>query len=264
MPLRKGARSGCKGVTITEMLVALSLTTLLITATFLLMKSSSATYQRVSAGQDAGGQILKAEGWLRRDLAHTAYQATASADSLSTLAGKDGDALWCLSAVDPVTGQFVRNPDGSPRWQRNILYYSVVAPPPYRTGFSGGGIAEGGYEVSNPHKLLVRKVIDSGAPTSSTAGPQEELLSDISAHLETPVSGIFADPGAESVALVARDILGFRVRRDDTLQSVTIVLQGAKLRDRQLEFPIGSRSLLLPGYLIERRLEVFPENKLLP
>lgn len=68
--------------------------------------------------------------------------------------------------VAPDTGEFIRNPDGTPRWQRNILYYSVVPVAPNPNEFQGSGIAVDGYEAAYPYKLLVRKESDGASPFS--------------------------------------------------------------------------------------------------
>ena len=231
----------------------------MVLATFVILQSSISTWRRVSGNQGAEAQLLKAEGWLRRDVRRTAFGALNSADSVSTLTGKDGDAVWFLSAVDPNTGAFVRNADGTPRWQRNILYYLIVPTGQNTTGFSGTGINDSGYEVSHPGKVLVRKVIDNNPDPA-----EEVLLDDISSFLEAPQDGSIQAPNSESASLVAVNLLGFRVETDDTLKRVDLVLQAARLEEQQHKFAIGSQSLLDPLYLLERRFEIFPENAFVP
>lgn len=175
-----------------EVFVALFVFTILLGVTFFMVHNATQTWERVSGDQGAAGQLEKAESWLRRDLHHTGFLALGSGDSLTTLVGKDGDAIWFLSAFDPATGEFIRNDDGTPRWQRNIIYYCVVP-----SGSTiGPGVDDGGYEVSHPHKVLVRKVVDSG-PTTTPTNPlsQETLLADVSSYLERPVNFSFPSGG---------------------------------------------------------------------
>ena len=108
-------------------------------------------------------------------------------------------------------------------------------------------------------------MIDSGSPTDpSVPDSDESLITDITPYLETPTGMSLSAPNSETYGVVARDLLSFRVNRNDSLEQVVITLQAAQLEQRQKEFPIGSRSLLLQGYLLERRLELYPENKSLP
>lgn len=247
------------GFTVLETIVAVSMASLMLLATTLLLFNSATTWRKVVGEQDSSGQLLKAEAWMRRDMSGAAYQALEVGDSLSSLTGKDGDAFWFLSAVDPTTGEFMRNPDGTPNWQTNILYYLVVPTGDNPTGFSGGGIQDNGYEVSHPGKVLVRKVIDNN-PAPAT----ETLLSDVSSFLEAPNSGSLLAPNGESANIVARNLLSLKAGKNDPLKAVNIQLQAAKVEEQQLTFPVGSRSLLTPEHLLERKMEMYPDNLYLP
>lgn len=247
-------------MTIAELLIALSVVIIILGVTQLILWRANQTWRRISGDQSAGTQLQKAEGWLRRDLALAAYEGVRMAPGLTNLSGSDGDALWFLSALDPVTGEFVRNSDGTPRWQRNILYYSVVPSNLANAEFQGPGIDIGGYEVSYPYKLLVRKQIDFNAPT--TNADTEELITNIAPYLERPNGLVFPSNDAEKVTLVANHFLSFRATPNDALRSVAVVLQAAGLEEARREFPIGARSLLDVRFLMERRMEIFPENRI--
>jgi hypothetical protein len=200
---------------------------------------------------------------LRRDLGLAAYEAVRVAPGPTSLLGRDGDALWFLSAIDPATGQFVRNADGTPRWQRNILYYTVVPNGLDNADFQGAGIDVNGYEASYPYKLLVRKQIDWGTPTAagdSTA--TEELISDITPFLERPQGLAFTANDCEQVGLAANHLLSFQATPNNQLRSVRVTLQAAGLEEARKEFPIGARDLLDARFLLERRMEIFPENRI--
>jgi type II secretory pathway component PulJ len=254
------------GFSVVDLIVSVSILSVLLGATFFILKSSNTTWRKVSGEQEASGQLAKAEGWLRRDVALTAFGGLNVADSLSSLVGKDGDAIWFLSAIDPATGEFVRNEDGTPRWQRNILYYCVVPTGSNPTGFSGSGISDDEeYEVSHPGKVLVRKVIDVEPPTvPGDPLTQEELITDVSPYLEVPNDSVFSSDDAESVSIVGRNLLSFRAQADDALQRVSFILQAAKLEEQQQRFAVGSRSFIDPEHLLERRFESFPENVFIP
>lgn len=253
-------RKRCRGITIVESLIALSVVAVILGLTVLFLAQATESWRRVSGDQSAGLQLQKAEGWLRRDLELTAYETVRVAPGMANLNGSDGDALWFLSALDPATGQFLRNPDGTPRWQRNILYYSVVPSNLGGTDFEGAGLNVNGYESSYPYKVLVRKQIDFGEST----GPDdtEQLITNIQPYLERPNGLEFASNDAE-VTLVAHHLLSFRAVPEDALRGVLLTLQAAGLEQARKAFPIGSQSLLDARFLLERRIEIFPANRLL-
>ncbi len=251
------------GFTLLEVLVSLGALGMILVITFLVLQQSTASWRRVSGSQDSSSQVLRAEQHLRRDLSMTSFDEFSVSDApLSNLSGRDGDAVWFLSALDPDSGRFIRNSDGTPRWQRNVLYYLAVPSGPRPGGFSGGGLEQDGYEVSYPFKLLIRKVIDYGPPTDSTdSTPAETLIPDISPYLETPHGFQVGKGAAESVGIVARDLLTFRVRTDTDLRRVTVLLRAANHVEAARDFALGSAPLDQPKYLFERRLELFPQNR---
>ncbi len=232
---------------------------MILLVTFAVLQQSTTSWRRVSGSQGSSSQVFKAENRIQRDLSLTAYEHVRVSDSLNSLSGKDGDALWFLSAVDPNTGEFIRDSMGRPRWQRNILYYMAVPTGLADLGFSGTGVNEDGYEVSYPYKVLVRKVIDNPPPTDPTS--EETLMTDISAHLQAPAGYSLDTSNADQVTVVAHDLLGFRVQTDDLLRRVTITLQAANHVEARRDIPLGSQSLLDPKYLFERRVEIFPQNR---
>lgn len=249
--------------TLLEVMVSLTAVSLLLLVTYGLLQTSVRSSQRISGDQLAAGQLDKVESRLKRDMFATAYPALEITDGPSSLVGKDGDAIWFLSAYDPVSESFIRNDDGTPRWQRNILYY-LVLPSGLTVSASGSGIDVGGYEVSRPHKLLIRKVIDAGSPTLATDPTTQEsliLASDIAPYLERPNGFSLTAPNAESFQIVGRDLLSFQAQKDDTQGRVTLTVQGANVEEAKKLFPIGSRSIQEAPYLVERQFEFYPENR---
>ncbi|MCA9776051.1 MAG: hypothetical protein KC800_05015, partial [Candidatus Eremiobacteraeota bacterium] len=90
------------------------------------------------------------------------------------------------------------------------------------------------------------------------------LLSDVSSFLEAPNSGSLLAPNGESANIVARNLLSLKAGKNDPLKAVNIQLQAAKVEEQQLTFPVGSRSLLTPEHLLERKMEMYPDNLYLP
>jgi len=238
-----------QGYTLVELVVSVSTALILFAVTHALLQSSQKTWNRVSGDENVAGQLLSAESWLRRDLFGASYSALRTAPGPTTLVGRDGDALWFLSAIDPDTGRFMRNDDGTPRWQRNILYYSVI-PSSIATDHSGPGIDEGGYEVSHPYKFLVRKVIDQGT-----------LLSDVTSYLEAPVGYSFPSGDFESVNIISRGLLSFQVATEDDLKQVELSIVAANAQEAGKVFPLGSRSLMNPQFLMLRQFTTNLQNR---
>lgn len=245
-------------------MISLSVLVAILAITHLIFSRIQQTWNRVSGDQGAGAQLQKAEGWLRRDLALASFDGMRVAPGPTSLSGKDGDAVWFLSAIDPTTGQFVRHSDGTPHWQRNILYYSVVPRNLADAEFQGSGMAVGGYEVSYPYKLLVRKQIDFGTPTSTSSTVSEEMIPDITPYLERPDGLDFKANDCEEVTVTANHLLGFQAGPDPALRSLRVVLQAAGMEEARREFAIGTRTLTDPRFLLERRMEIFPENRMSP
>lgn len=252
-----------QGLTLVELMISLTVLVAILAITHFIFTRINQTWNRVSGDQGAGAQLQKAEGWLRRDLALASFEGMRVAAGPTSLSGKDGDAVWFLSAIDPSTGQFLRNSDGTPHWQRNILYYSVVPGNLADAQFQGSGMAKGGYEVSYPYKLLVRKQIDFGTPTTAGSTTSEELITDITPYLERPDGLDFSADDCEEVTVAANHLLSFQAAPDPALRSLRVVMQAASLEEARREFAIGTRNLLDPRFLLERRMEIFPENRML-
>jgi hypothetical protein len=107
--------------------------------------------------------------------------------------------------------------------------------------------------------VLVRKVIDS-VPAPAT----EILLSDVSSYLEAPDGASFSGPAADSASIVARNLLSLRAGTNPDLEAVNILLQAARFEEQQLRFALGTRSLVTPEFLLERRFDMYPDNLYLP
>ena len=229
------------------------------------VSQSSRVWARASSSSNSQLELRKAYAPLSLDLQQTHFQHVRQSTSTVSLAGFDGDALWFLSSIDPNTGEAIRNAQGEPLWQRNILYYAVVPSGHAQLyGFTCAGAADpSGYESRCPHKVLIRKVIDSGAPTTPAdeVNP-EELLPDVNQYLTRPVGfdlSAMAEPGLESVGIESRELLGFRVRIGANPQwpnEVALSLQAAKTKQAQKTRQIGTDSL--EGFIQRFSFSVFP------
>ena len=182
-----------RGLSLLEMLLAGTFFSLVALLSFLLLSRSVGLWTHVVEAESAGLELSKATQALRGDLLLADLGECKRAEVPASLpgGGKDGCALWFLSAVDPNSGELIRKPDGTPFWQKNVLYYLVA--PSGHLDFCGidceGGLGPDGFDDRCPHKVLVRKVIDSGVPTNPETDPdatEEELLTDVSVYRTRP------------------------------------------------------------------------------
>lgn len=255
-----------KGLTLIEVLVTVTLFSLVTLSTFLLL-SRGHQFWRDSSGHHTATLKLNAAKRLSLELDEST-NPVGIADVPSSLSGgaPDGKAVWFLSARDSATGEFVRGPDGAPFWQRNVLYYLVV-PQQHATLFGSvcaGGPGPGPDDYC-PHKVLVRKVIDSGPPTvpsGDIATTVEELLPDVAAYLTRPdgyeVNNMAGESGLEQARLVATQLLYF-----DAVESsgeVILDLRATSIPSVSRRMTVGSGPLGEDGLTSQSLRSVFPRN----
>lgn len=261
-----------RGVTLLELLVVGGLFLLLGTLSFLALDRSATYGSSVMAQADVADQLSRACQRLRTDLARSRFDETAVADTPAYLAagGSDGSAIWFLSAQDPTTGVFAKQPDAEPFWQKNVLYY-LVTPSDHQNSFGvdcQGRRTADGFDDGCPHKVLVRKVIDSGVVTEPTGAlaNRETLLPGVTSYLTRPagldVSAFTGESGLVESRIVARNLVGFRVQRapdpafDTEIQVTVIAAKTANLKSIQ----IGVAPLSQTGLVGQRSFSVFPAN----
>lgn len=222
-----------RGTTVLELMIGLSLFSIILVTTTLILNQTIGVWRSSDSKEGAALRLRQSAVALERDvtLASSAnMDQTTVAPSLSG-GGFDGDAFWFLSAVDPATNLLVRNEDGAPVWQRNILYYLVV---PSNHTSCKGVLGPNGYDEGCSHKMLLRQVIDN------SNGGVQELLADVTAYLGRPngvdTTGV-GGPGTEQVSVVSTNLLWFRVLPAPT------GLEGARLFDlRAVALDIAQRN----------------------
>lgn len=216
---------------------------------------------KVSGNDLAAFQLRRARRFLEADLLQTSHAFT----NTTLVPGHnpsapDSRAIWCLSAVNPGTSRSVDG-GGRPFWQRNVLYYAVVASD---DPCAGGASVAGGLDEMCPHKLLLRKVVDQAPATTPTQNP-ETFLGDMSAYLTRPVgtrvNPMLAEPAMESVSIVGKDLLTFDVKRDTEVAcEIRITLQATNLVDASRKLSIGSTPLAGDPHTLTMTLSLFPKN----
>ena len=245
----------------------MGLFSVLLVITTALFTESLGVWRRTDSSDSANREMRKAEAAIERDL------ELASVSQLSTTpvppslgAGNDGDAIWFLSPVDPTTRKMALKDDGSPFWQRNILYYLVVPQNHDATvGMSCNGVAgPTGFESACPHKVLIRKVIDSGTPTVTTDPTTEEaLITNISPYLTRPLGydvSAMSEPGLEETSIVASRLLGFDILPGSVAAEVNIDLRAVEIEEARRETSVGLVSMFTGRFTQHASVSVFLKN----
>ena len=259
-----------RGVTLAELLIGFAL--FAIVGVFLAFAFSSATdvWRGVSGDTDAQTTINKARFHLSNDLRRTSFATVSIGRGTHSLGPTDSDVVWFLSAVDPATGAFLRKSDGTPFWQKNILYYAAV--PNNHTLLYGfactGGPDTEGYDEHCPHKILIRKVIDKDTATDPNDETTEETLllpSDISTYLtrtdQLDSSAMNSEPGVSEHKIVTTGILGFRADKSPDPRwpdEVQVRLQSTALLSAQRELSIGNTPLSETRFTLDVTLPLYP------
>lgn len=257
-----------RGVTLAELIVGFAVFMLLMTLLTVALNKGRAIWNRATSSTSSQLQLRKSFVPLSKELEETEFETIRVADGPSSLVGKDGDAVWFLSAQDPVTGEFRRTDDGHPLWQRNVLFYSVV--PDQHDKLIGynctGGQDKDGYEVRCPHKLLIKKVINypPGSSGPIVGSPDQELLPSVKDYLTRPKGldpNISVEKGVESTTIVARDILTFQVKLEPDSSrpgEVFLKLSSARIEEARRNVQIGNSSL--DSFTETFSFSVFPPN----
>ncbi|MBI3925133.1 MAG: hypothetical protein HY319_06300 [Armatimonadetes bacterium] len=254
------------GVTLLELVFSLGLFTLLLVILTLLFTQTLGVWRKIDSADTADREIRKAVAALRSDLqlaSPSRLNRTQVPPSLG--AGNDGEALWFLSPI-ATSGQMAHKQDSAePLWQRNILYYLVVPQNHNPTfGMNCSGIAgPTGYEAACSHKVLIRKVIDSGVATVPTDESTEEtLIADITPYLTHPngydLSGM-NEPGVEHQEIVASRLLTFESQNAGPSE-VSVELRAVALQDAQRETRLGSVSMYTGRFTAVAPFSVFLKN----
>ncbi|MBI3927342.1 MAG: type II secretion system protein [Armatimonadetes bacterium] len=263
-------RPSRRAFTLLESVIGLGIFVLLLIVLATMMTGGTALWRDLESSADANLNLRNLAVRLRQDLARTSFQELAT----TTVPGggaHHGDAVWFLSAVDPATGEFMRKSDGTPFWQRNLLYYSVV--PNGHSELYGyacaGGADSDGYDDRCPHKMLICKQIDSGVPTVITDETSQESLipaGQIANYLTAPdgfdVSGMSGEPGLELTQVVARALVTFRVfpAPGSWGNEVRVDARAVQIRSAEKSVAIGQSPLGEGKFTTQLEFSVAPEN----
>lgn len=257
-----------RGFTLIEVLVVAGIFLVLSVAVYFALTRSATIWRTLSSQDAAAARNRRAVVRLLADVEQSAFSQLGVAPGPSNVPGGgfDGDAFWCLSAIDPVSGEFARLPSGEPFWQKQILYY-LVAPTDLnaQAGFAiSGGADADGYEDRCPYKVLIRKVIDTGTPTTPASDPDdiEVLLSDPSPYLSRPtgvdVSAMSGEVGLVSVEVISDKMLSFRAIPQ--APEVLFELRSVAIEEARASVRLGAQPLTEGPFVRSTDCAVFPQN----
>ncbi|MCA9780284.1 MAG: prepilin-type N-terminal cleavage/methylation domain-containing protein [Candidatus Eremiobacteraeota bacterium] len=175
------------GFSIPELLIVSFIFSIFMVASYFILTQGLAVWGKTESSQNSSFQLQKVRSALHRDLlaaSHVELEAS-------------GSELWFLTSLTP-DGEQAQFDDGRPFWQRNVLYY-LTTPLDHDKIFK---MNCGSDPTRCSHKILVRKVLDTGAVTNPAglASTQEALMSDkiVNAYA-LPTVDLYPAPENETV-----------------------------------------------------------------
>jgi len=248
-----------KGFTLVELSISCLLLGFLLVVLATALYNSQNLWRQTSGSTDSKQQLRRAQVSLERDLQFASPNFGITTVGPQQGPGLTGDAFWFLSAEIGSTGELARKFNGSPLYQRNILYYLAMPqgdPCP-------GGNGPGGYDDRCPHKVLVRKTIDFGPASIPTDENSEELLmsaAQVAPYLTRPaglsVANMNSEAGVTLVSQTARQMLWFRVTTNPG--PLQFEMRAVNLLRANKELGVGSISLYSSPLTSEFRLTLAP------
>lgn len=251
-------------------MIASSITIVLMVAGYFILATFSQAFKRVDGHNDVTLQMKRATRNISKDLKTSFFDAT-RVEQVPGVGGFDGDALAALTAGAGVEARqgAATDEDGAPFWQRNVIYYPIR---PQGDTCVGAADADG-YDDVCPHKMLLRKVVDS-PPATSPMPPgvpltdTEVLLTSLLPYLTRPSSltlgpMLAAEPDLKFAEVVCTNLLSMRVRREPDPQypgeiEVTLTAFNEGASDRT--FNTGQAHLTGHQNVVTQVISVFPRN----
>ena len=261
---------GRRGFTLPEIMIAMLLTVVLFGFGYALLNMSSSVFHQVSGHDDGELQMKKISRRLQKDLVASNIDSVRLAPVTDT-AGVASDAVSMLTMKrdDNANGEVCTTEAGEPFWQRNIIYYLVR---PQGDACAPQADADG-YEDACPHKVAIRKVVDSGVatepqPAGDPVNDSEEALDNLAPYLTRPpadydVSTMLGEPGVTAAEVVAINLLSMRITQDpepDAPGEVYIELRAFNEEDARNKIPVGTILLSNTGKAFTQVLSCFPRN----
>lgn len=261
-----------RGFTLPELMIAMTVAFVLVGGGYFMLNMATDVYRKVSGHEDGALQMKKVARKLQKDLLTGNPSLTNIAIKSGPL-GNTGDVVWTLSSASgsAASGPTNNTESGAPFWQRNVIYY-----PARPTGDTCAGVVDAdGYEVGCPHKIILRKVVDS-APTTlplveggNSSTDKEKILEpdQIGAYLTRPaglgITAMLGEPAITDIEIVGVNILTMRVEKDPEPNSpgeIKITLQTFNELAGARTTNVGSTDLSNHAKTLTHVISVFPRN----
>lgn len=241
----------------TEVIITTGIFSLLVLALFAVMRYGVRSWRNIESRNAVQSQLRKVELFLLEDLKRASYEHMRVKDMSG--AQPHGPQVWFLSALDETGENFLRDDDGKPLWQRNVLYYVVKPANPWHLQ-RYGYLCEaeiGSCDTKCPHKWLIRKEIDE--QTLLDAAQIEQYLTEPTGwDLEYMKTGEGGGTKLKRVQVLADSILAFRVAL--AKPEVLVDLKAFRVLEAGDVLQIGQSSLENNIFTVQYDARVVPNN----
>lgn len=258
-----------RGFTLVEIMIAMSMATILLLAGYYLMDLASTVYHRISGHEDGALQLKKASRQIQKDLL-ASYAGDLKVETVPGPGGFGGDAMSMLSSStgDDAKGPVCNTESGAPFWQRNVIYYTTR---PLGDPCTGGPDADG-YEDMCPHKALLRKAVDSELvsrplPLGNSASDKEKILASLTPYLTRPTNlstaSMLSEPNLTFAEMIGVGLLTMRVElapEPNAPGEVKVTLKAFNEPSSRRTTAIGSTLLGDHEKTLTHVISVFPRN----
>ena len=259
-----------RAFTLPEILIAMTVSSVLFLVGYLLLSLSSQSFVQISSQNDASLQTNRAMRHLQQDLI-AAYYPEILVEQVPGPGGFQSDAICMLSpaADDNARGSVSLTESGTPFWQRNVIYY-LISP---QGDTCSPSADDEGYDDVCHHKVLVRKVIDSGPPTlplpdGNATADKEQILSSLAPYLTQPgadfdTQAMLGEPGVTAAEVLAVDLLSMRIELSPVPAApgeVLVHLQAFQEDAGRKLVDLGTSHLRDHPKTVNQILSIFPRN----
>jgi hypothetical protein len=250
-----------------EVVITTGIFSVLVLALFAVMQFGIRSWKNIESKNAVQTQLRKVELFLLEDLKRASYNQLRVANMLGTwspgnsksLVGLEcsGSAVWFLSAMDDSGTWYMRDADGNPTWQRNVLYYIARPADAWHQAKYGYLCGAGGdRDTVCPHKWLIRKEIQSSTLLDEVAVTQ--YLSRPAGYDLMDPGQMGSEPGLKRVQTLADSVVDFWV----TLRKpeVQADLKAFRILEAGSVMHIGQTSLDSDSFTVHYSARVVPNN----
>jgi prepilin-type N-terminal cleavage/methylation domain-containing protein len=262
-------RARRRGFTLVEIMIASTVVLILLGGGYMVVNMAGTVYKRISGHEDGALQLKRASRHLYMDI----LQAFFDHVKVEVVPGAQSDAVGMMSAQvnDDARGGFIYDQDGAPLWQRNVIYYLANSNADTCTLAPNSD----GVDDVCPHKMLIRKCVDTGDPNDPTDDPvgpprifdlPEQTLVSLQTYLTRPngfsTANMASEPFLTNAEIISTNLLSMKVELvpdPNFPREVRIELKAFNALASS-NTNVGSSSLGQHPKTITHLVSVFPRN----